>query len=183
MGFHPDSRIQMANGSAKPFRDVLEGDQVACGDGRVAFVRRVVWNNGPSQTVTYHTFTLTPKHPVRLPSSEQGHDVWIYPRELEACYPTHSECSSIVNLELDAHHEIVGIHDHGTITCLTLGHVGWANPLALFSLPQGLAVCDSEPYDYCSVCGVSDTTLWKFECRCMEYCVNCIPRKCMYCLE
>jgi hypothetical protein len=66
---------------------------------------------------------------------------------------------------------------------LTLGHVGWANPLALFSLPQGLAVCDSEPYDYCSVCGVSDTTLWKFECRCMEYCVNCIPRKCMYCLE
>ena len=67
----------MVNGGAKPFRDLLEGDQVECGDGRVAFVRRVVWNYGPSQTVTYHTFTLTPKHPVRLPSSEQGHDVWV----------------------------------------------------------------------------------------------------------
>ena len=179
MGFHPDSLIQMANGSTKPIRDVLQGDQVSCGDGRVAFVRRVVWNYGPSQTVTFNSFTLTPKHPVRFHSG-----AWVYPLELAACYQTHGESSSIVNIELDAHHELVGIHDHGTIACLTLGHAGWANPLALFDQVHGLTMCDdAEPYDYCSVCGVSDTDLWKFECRCMEYCSNCIPSKCTQCIE
>ena len=75
MGIHPESRIRMADGSAKPIREVRQGDQVACGDGRVASVRRVVWDYGPSQTVAYNTLTLTPQHPVRFPLSKQG--VWV----------------------------------------------------------------------------------------------------------
>ena len=176
MGFFIDSFIQMADGSAKKIGDVQQGDQVACGDGRVTSVRNVVHYYRQTQMANYHGFKLTPKHAVRCPSSERSTNTWLYVRELNVYVP-YDKHSPLVDLELDEHHEILGIHDHGTIACLTLGHAGWSDPRILFHLE--LEACsEMGPHDYCDVCGDSNTNLWKFKCGCIDYCWECIPRKC-----
>lgn len=181
MGVFPQSVIQMADGQAKKIGDVQSGDRVACGDGRVATVRRVVVYHEQTQMANYHNFRLTPKHPVRDPSSERSRDAadaWRYVRDLNT-HTSFDEYSALVNLELDEHHEAVGIHDHGTIAFLTLGHAGWSNPPVLFQL--SLERCnDIGPNKYCSACGDYNVPLWKFACGC-EYCWECIPRKCDEC--
>jgi hypothetical protein len=185
MGIFIESLIQMADGSTKPIGCVQLGDRVSCGDGRVASVRNVVRYSEQTQMANYHDFKLTPKHPVRCPSSEQSTyascvgDKWLYVRELNT-YTPYDEYSPLVNLELEEHHEIVGIHANGTIACLTMGHAGWLNPPVLFDLELEQS-SEMGPHDYCDVCGDYDTKLWKFTCGCTDYCWECIPRKCEEC--
>ncbi len=179
MGFFPESFIQMADGSTKKVGDVQPGDCVSCGEGRVASVRNVSRYAAQTQMAMYHNLKLTPKHPVRCPSSEQSTDTWLYIRELNT-FTTYDAFSTLVDLELDAHHEILGVHDHGTIACMTLGHAGWANPQAMFHLE--LEPCsEMGPHWYCDVCGDYNVQLWKFPCGCIDYCRECIPRKCSEC--
>lgn len=127
MGLFLESPIQMADGSAKSIGDVQLGDQVSCGDGRVASVRNVVRYYLQTQMADCHGFKLTPKHAVRCPFAERSTDTWIYAREIST-QVAYDKPTLLVDLELDEHHEIIGVHAEGTISCLTLGHAGWSDP-------------------------------------------------------
>ena len=175
MGFFLESRVLMADGAAKPIGDVRRGDKVACGDGRVASVRDVVAYRSRTQMANRDGLRLTPTHAVRCPSSSSP-GTWRYAREIATQVP-YDEVAALVDLDLDEHHEVIAVHVHGTVACMTLGHAGWSDPGVLFGaaeLARGT----------CSACGASNERRWRLECGCAEdhdYCSRCFPRACAEC--
>jgi Mg-chelatase subunit ChlD len=124
--FHPDAPIVMSDGRVLPVGQVRKGDQVSCGDGRVASIRCVVWSLGRFEMVTIDGFTLTATHPVRTSHPDEGG--WMHPRDLTT---NRSEHHRVVNLLLDQHHEIVGARGDdlsSTLRCCTLAH-GFRDPV------------------------------------------------------
>jgi hypothetical protein len=118
--FHPDAYVFMSDGRTKPVGQLRKGDMVSCGDSRVASVRCVVWSVGLFQMVSIDGFSLTSTHPIRNPYSIRRE--WVHPKQIAS---NRSEHHRVVNLLLDAHHEIVGAcgHDKSSkLVCCTLAH-------------------------------------------------------------
>jgi len=118
--FHPEALVYLSDGRTTPVGRLRKGDAVSCSGGRVATVRCVVWSTGRFEMVTLDGFTLTATHPVRNPHSTR-HE-WIHPKHLAT---NRSEATRVVNLLLDAHHEIVGVcgrDQSRSIVCCTLAH-------------------------------------------------------------
>ncbi len=190
MAFFVDSCVLMADGTSRKIGDVRRGDRVSCGDGRVASVRRVARDYRQTQMADHHGLKLTPKHAVRGAVRGGGAEAWRRALELPEAYTPYDAPSHLVDVELDEHHEILGVHEHGTLACLTLGHAGWSDPRVLFGLPlvplgeaRDATRDATGARESCGVCGDPNAELWAFQCGCRAYCCECVERACGACSE
>ena len=117
--FHPNSTILMADGTVKPVGQVRKGDLVSCGDDRVASVKCVIFSPGLFKMINVDGFSLTSTHPIRSLDPEENE--WVHPKNISSNCSEHDQ---VVNLLLDAHHEIVGVRSRSLtpIRCCTLAH-------------------------------------------------------------
>jgi hypothetical protein len=112
--------VSMADGSSKRVQDVVKGDRVRAGTGRIAEVRCVVvafCEGSVNDLVELDGgLRLTPYHPVQVEGK------WHFPRSLGAV-ELHS-CPAVYNFVLASEHSVVV----NGIACVTLGH-GFKEPI------------------------------------------------------
>jgi len=112
--------VLMANGSIKRVRDVVKGDCVRAGNGRIAEVRCVVvalCENSVNDLVELDGgLRLTPYHPVQLAGK------WHFPGSLGDVVL--QSCPAVYNFVLSSEHSIM----INGVACVTLGH-GFTEPV------------------------------------------------------
>jgi len=110
----------MANGSSKRVQDVVKGDHVRSGTGRIAEVQCVVvamCEGSVNDLVELDGgLRLTPYHPVRIAGK------WHFPGSLGVV--ALQSCPAVYNFVLASEHSIVV----NGVTCVTLGH-GLSEPV------------------------------------------------------
>jgi len=112
--------VEMADGSRKRVRDVVKGDRVRAGTGRIAEVRCVVvalCEGSVNDLVELEGgLRLTPYHPIQLAGK------WHFPGSLGAVEV--QSCPAVYNFVLTSEHSVVV----NGIVCVTLGH-GFTEPV------------------------------------------------------
>lgn len=110
--FHGDNKVLMADGSSKPVRDIVVGDNVKTPSGSARVMYTIECrSNAKSQPMThYGDLCITPWHPIRVGGE------WKFPADV-ASY-TSRLVSVVHNFVLDTDHIVIV----GDIECCTLGH-------------------------------------------------------------
>ena len=109
--FDGEGIVMLSNGK-KRVKELVKGDLVVCGDGKLAKVVALITTKlkGEIEIVTLNEVKLTCWHPIRLNGE------WKFPIEVKS--PSKEHCDAVYNLVLDRNH-IVVIND---LEVVTLGH-------------------------------------------------------------